>query len=210
METQAELINLVVGALEVNCYIIGDNKKNEWAIIDPGGDAEKILKIIKRKNARVKFIINTHGHPDHTGANTKIKQETNAPLYIHKSDVTLGSGVFNQLARLTGIKGSPFKPDHFLNDGDTLSLGDIVLRIIHTPGHTQGGVCLFFDKILFSGDTLFAGSIGRTDLPGGSLTALLSSIKEKLFSLPDDIIVYPGHGPQTTLGEEKSSNPFVK
>ena len=204
-----EIIPLIVGELEVNCYIIGDSKKNEWAVIDPGGDAEKILEVIREKNARVKFILNTHGHPDHTGANSKIKEKTNAPLYIHKADATLVSGLFNQLARLTGIKGSPFKPDHFLEEGDELPLGDISLKVFHTPGHTRGGICLFFDKVLFSGDTLFANSIGRTDLPGGSLSTLLSSIRKKLFSLPDDVVVYPGHGPQTTIGEEKRSNPFL-
>ncbi|MBL7170536.1 MAG: MBL fold metallo-hydrolase [Candidatus Omnitrophica bacterium] len=204
-----EIIPLIVGALAVNCYIVGDKEKNEWAVIDPGGDLEKILGVIKKKNARVKFIINTHGHPDHTGADSKIKQETGAPLYIHKADATLTTGIFNQLARLTGINGSSFKPDHFLEDGDTLSLGDISLKVLHTPGHTRGGICLFFDNVLFCGDTLFAGSIGRTDLPGGSLPTLLKSIKEKLFSLPDDVVVYPGHGPQTTLGEEKRSNPFL-
>ena len=204
-----EIIPLIVGALEVNCYIVGDKEKNEWAVIDPGGDPEKILGVIKEKNARVKFIINTHGHPDHTGADNKIKQETGAPLYIHKADATLITGIFNQLARLTGINGSSFKPDHFLEDGDTLSLGDISLKVLHTPGHTRGGICLFFDNVLFCGDTLFAGSIGRTDLPGGSLSTLLKSVREKLFSLPDDVVVYPGHGPQTTLGEEKRSNPFL-
>ncbi len=204
-----EIIPLIVGALEVNCYIVGDKEKNEWAVIDPGGDPEKILGVIKEKNVRVKFIINTHGHPDHTGADSKIKQETGAPIYIHKADATFTTGIFNQLARLTGINGSSFKPDHFLEDGDTLSLGDISLKVLHTPGHTRGGICLFFNNVLFCGDTLFAGSIGRTDLPGGSLPTLLKSIREKLFSLPDDVVVYPGHGPQTTLGEEKRSNPFL-
>lgn len=198
-----EIISLIVGELEVNCYIIGDGDRNEWAVIDPGADAEKILKVIKEKDARVKFVINTHGHPDHTGANREVMKQTGAPLYIHKADANLLSGLFTQLARLTGIKGSSSRPDHFLDEGDELSLGDIPLRVLHTPGHTRGGICLFFDRVLFSGDTLFAGSIGRTDLPGGSLPALLDSIREKLFSLPDDVVVYPGHGPRTTLGEEK-------
>ena len=204
-----EIIHLIVGTLEVNCYIVGDEAKNEWAVIDPGGDAEKILEVIKEKKVRVKFIINTHGHPDHTEACTEVKQGTGAPLYIHKADATFLSGTFNQLARLTGIKASSFKPDHFLNDGDTLSLGDISFKVLHTPGHTRGGICLFFDNVLFSGDTLFAGSIGRTDLPGGSLSTLLNSVREKLFCFPDSVVVYPGHGPQTTIGQEKSSNPFL-
>ena len=187
-----EIVNLIVGELEVNCYLVGDREKNEWLVIDPGGDEEKILEAIEKRKADIKFIINTHGHPDHTGANNIIKKETGAPLYIHKEDASLLS-----------------KPDHFLKEGDILPLGDTSLKVIHTPGHTRGGICLLAPEALFSGDTLFAGSIGRTDLPGGSLPVLLRSIRDKLFSLPENTKVYPGHGPQTTIGEEKRSNPFL-
>ena len=204
-----EIVNLIVGELEVNCYLVGDREKNEWLVIDPGGDEEKILEAIEKRKADIKFIINTHGHPDHTGANNIIKKETGAPLYIHKEDASLLSGLFTQLARLSGIKSSTSKPDHFLKEGDILPLGDTSLKVIHTPGHTRGGICLLAPEALFSGDTLFAGSIGRTDLPGGSLPVLLRSIRDKLFSLPENTKVYPGHGPQTTIGEEKSSNPFL-
>lgn len=204
-----EIITLIVGELETNCYIIGDIDKNEWAVIDPGADSEKILKIIKERNAKVKFIINTHGHPDHTGANNEIKEHTGAPIYIHRADATFLSTLFTRLGQLSGIKGSLSRPDNFLEEGEELSLGDIRLKIIHTPGHTRGGICLLCDSVLFSGDTLFAGSIGRTDLPGGSLSALVRSIREKLFSLPDEVVIYPGHGSSTTLGEEKKSNPFL-
>lgn len=204
-----DIIFLTVGLLEVNCYIIGDRFKNEWAVIDPGGDADKILEVIEDKKAKIKFIINTHGHPDHTAANAEIKKKTSAPIYIHKSDGKLLSGFFTQVAGLAGIKSSPSIPDHFLEDGDEIPLGDIKFRVIHTPGHTRGGICLFSDRTLFSGDTLFADSIGRTDLPGGSLKTLAASIKTKLFILPDDTVVFPGHGPQTTLGHEKRFNPFL-
>lgn len=204
-----EIIPLIVGLLEVNCYIVGDSKKNEWAVIDPGGDPDKIVEIIKEKDAKIKFIINTHGHPDHTAANAIIKEKTSAPIYIHRQDGKLLSTLFTSFASLTGIKGVPSKPDRLLEDGEELSLGDIKLKVIYTPGHTRGGICLFSDKILFSGDTLFAGSIGRTDLPGGSLKTLVASIKTKLFVLPDDTAVYPGHGPETTLEQEKRFNPFL-
>lgn len=204
-----EIIELVVGELDVNCYIIGEGEKNEWAVIDPGGDAEKILDVIRHRHIPVKFIINTHGHPDHTGANSRVKKATGAPLYIHKDDANMLSGLFVQLARSTGIKGASSTPDYFLKDGEELFLGDTALRIIHTPGHTRGGICILTDCAIFTGDTLFAGSIGRTDLPGGSLSTLLKSIKERLFLFPDELVVYPGHGPKTTLGEEKHHNPFL-
>lgn len=203
-----EIITLVVGELEVNCYLVGDAKKNEWLIIDPGGEGKEILETIAGKKAGIKFIVNTHGHPDHTSANNVIKKETGAPLYIHKADASFLSGLFTTMARLSGIKGASSKPDCFLKEGDTVSIGDISFKVIHTPGHTPGGICLYARGVLFSGDTLFAASIGRTDLPGGSLDNLLNSIKDKLFSLPDETMVYPGHGPRTSIAEEKNSNPF--
>ncbi|SLM29287.1 putative Hydroxyacylglutathione hydrolase [Desulfamplus magnetovallimortis] len=202
--------SLEVGPIMANCYILGCEKTKEAAVIDPGDDSDRILMTLAENKLKVKYIINTHGHFDHVGANKKMKEATGAPIMIHAEDEPMLSQL-NRAAASFGLsaENSP-GADKNLNDGDSISFGDITLNVIHTPGHSRGGVCLYTKGYLFVGDTLFAGSIGRTDLPGGDYNTLISSIKEKLFSLPDDTCVYTGHGPETTLAREKRSNPFLR
>lgn len=186
------LERIVVGPLETNCYVVGDETTGEGIVIDPGDDSSKILEVISRKNLTIRDIINTHCHSDHTGANEQIKKKTNAKILIHKEDAKYINSA-----------------DMELQEGDKINVGDIIFNVIHTPGHTEGGICLIYNNIIFSGDTLFEGGIGRTDLPGGSYRKIIDSIKNKLFSFPDKTVVYPGHGPSTTIGKEKSSNPYL-
>lgn len=198
----------VVGALEVNCFVIADEETKEGLVVDPGDDADKILDYIKKNGIKLKYVVNTHCHFDHIGGNKKIVEETGALLMIHEADLPLlerGEGS----AALWGfrIEASP-TPAQFLKDGDTFKVGKILVEVIHTPGHSPGGICLKVGNKLLSGDTLFAGGIGRTDFPGGDGYTLIKSIKEKLFTLPEGTEVYPGHGPSTTIGNEKIYNPF--
>lgn len=202
---------VVVAPLGVNCIILGCEKTGKALVVDPGGDPEKILAVVRSHKLEVSAIINTHGHFDHVGANSRIKLETDAPLMIHESDAPMLSRVA-AVAAMYGMTGenSP-QPDSMLEDGMTIKFGDCSVQVIHTPGHTPGGCCLYIeaDKKLISGDTLFADGIGRTDLPGGSTKKLIASIKNRLFVLPDDTRVYPGHGPSTTIGHEKRHNPYL-
>ncbi|MDI6869982.1 MAG: MBL fold metallo-hydrolase [Bacillota bacterium] len=184
---------LLVGVLGTNCYLVSDPESREMLVIDPGAEAERILAAIRAGGVKVAAIVNTHGHWDHIGANGEVKEATGAPLLIHEADA--------------GITSPP--ADRLLHGEEELPLGRFKLRVIHTPGHSPGSICLYLPGVLFSGDTLFAESVGRTDLPGGSLSQLVSSIREKLFVLPDETVVHPGHGPSTTVGEERSLNPYV-
>jgi hydroxyacylglutathione hydrolase len=188
-----------VGMIGTNCFIVGDLQTEEAAVIDPGFDsaseAKSILKEIKRNKFRVKFIINTHGHPDHTSGNKTLKEATGAPILIHEYDAPL---LRNPSA------------DKTIREGDIIELGEVKLRVLHTPGHSKGSIALLGADAVFSGDTLFAGGIGRYDLPGGSFEEIMSSIRNKLLILPDNLKVYPGHGPVTTIGEERRSNPFLQ
>jgi glyoxylase-like metal-dependent hydrolase (beta-lactamase superfamily II) len=201
---------LEVGPIMANCFILGCDQTLEAAVIDPGDDADRILMTLAREKLTVKYLINTHGHFDHVGANRRMKEVTGAELAIHPDDVPM----LAQLARSAASFGlsaenSP-EPDLLLNEGDTVSFGNITLKVIHTPGHSRGGICLYTPGHLFAGDTLFAGSIGRTDLPGGDYDTLIASIKQKLLNLPDDTRVYTGHGPETTIANEKRMNPFLR
>lgn len=204
------LEQLTVGPLDVNCYIIADEITKDAVCIDPGGNVDDILEVIKNDGLKLKYIINTHGHFDHIGGNEMLKQKTGARLAIHKADVSLIKDAIEQAA-FFGIKSknSP-EPDMLLKDGDVIKIGKIDANVIHTPGHTKGGVCLLVNDALFTGDTLFADSIGRTDLPGGSFDEIISSIKNELMTLSDDVKVYPGHGPSTTIGEERENNSFLR
>ena len=199
-----------VGSLGTNCYIAYSENTKKAVIIDPGGDASKIIAAINREGLSVEAIINTHGHADHVLANTKVKEATGAPLWIHGADADmLGSGARN-LSAYMGASTSCGTADRLLSDGDVLTIGDFSLKVLHTPGHTPGGISLLTEKTVFVGDTLFAESIGRTDFPGGSYSQLIHSIKTKLMTLDDDVKAYPGHGPATTIGWERRQNPFIQ
>ena len=200
---------LPVGPIMANCFIVGCQETMQAAIIDPGDEAEKILQSVADSNLEVKTIINTHGHFDHVSANKGIHAATNAPILIHALDAPMLEHISASAANWgLSAENSPV-PDRTLNDGDTIVFGNITLSVLHTPGHTPGGISLFTEGHVFVGDTLFAGSIGRTDFPGGDFTTLKSSIQDKLFTLEDDVRVYTGHGPETTIGHEKQHNPFV-
>lgn len=185
-----------VGWLSTNCYVVGCEETKEAAVIDPGMDSEReteqILNFIKQNGFHIKYIINTHGHPDHISGNTVIKQATGAPILIHENDA------------------EQVQADRKLRDGDVIQVGTFKLVVLHTPGHTKDGISLLGDKVVFTGDTLFAGSVGRTDFVGGSYEELMQSIKTKLLCLPDSFKVYSGHGPSTTIGNEKKYNPFLQ
>ncbi len=203
---------LVVGPIMANCYIIGDKASGEGAIIDPGDDPEKILRKLNGTDLMVKYILATHGHFDHTGGMKGLKAELDVDFLMHEDDLFFVRDS-KESARKWGISVEQVPdPDGYLKDGDVLKLGPTELTIIHTPGHSPGGVCIHVpgEKILFSGDTLFEGSIGRTDFREGSLEILSKSIRERLYTLPDDTKVYTGHGAKTTIGNEREHNPFVR
>jgi len=200
---------LHVGMLQTNCYIVGCEETKEGAIIDPGGDAKHILDEVKRLGLKIKYVINTHGHFDHTLANKEMVKATGAPLVIHSADapmLTQGGGAF-----FFGIMGKASPPaDMTLEGGQVLTLGNIELLVLHTPGHSPGSICLYNEEegVLFDGDVLFNMGMGRYDLPGGDYRILMDSI-QKLLALPDETTVYPGHGPSTTIGRERRNNPFL-
>jgi glyoxylase-like metal-dependent hydrolase (beta-lactamase superfamily II) len=200
---------LAVGPIMANCFVVGCNATREAAVIDPGDEANRILLALAEAKLTVKQIINTHGHFDHVGANKRMKAATGAPILIHALDAPMLS-MLSRSAAAWGMSAedSP-RPDRFVEEGDILDVGSIRFQVIHTPGHTPGGISLLADGCLFVGDTLFAGSVGRTDFPGGDFETLKSSIQKKLFVLDDDVQVFTGHGPETTIGEEKRHNPFV-
>jgi hydroxyacylglutathione hydrolase len=202
------LKTLVVGPIQANCYILGCERTRQTAVIDPGGDVEKILMALAKDNLRCVYIINTHGHFDHSAENKRLKEVTGAQLAIHRADASL---IIHQAANggMWGMKvdDSP-PPDRYVEEGDLITFGDISLKVLHTPGHSMGGISLVTDKMAFVGDTLFAGSIGRTDFPGGDYEGLIRNVREKIFTLGDDVVIYPGHGPKTTVGRERRMNPF--
>lgn len=201
---------LAVGPIMANCYILGCEETKSAAVIDPGDEADKILMALSENKLTVKYILNTHGHFDHVGANKRLKEVTGAELVIHPDDVAMLESV-NMAAASFGmsVENSP-KPDLTVNDGDTITFGNITLKVIHTPGHSPGGVSFHTDGVVFVGDTLFAGSIGRTDFPGGDFNTLIASIKNRLLVLDDDTKALTGHGPATTIGQEKQTNPFLR
>ena len=202
------LETITAGPLGVNCYLIGCEKTNAGAVIDPGDDAPIILNVIKENNLDIKYILLTHGHVDHLAHLSKLKNEINAEFLMHQEDTFLLKGLFAQ-AMMFGLPnpGKP-KPDRLLVDGEEITLGELKIKVLHTPGHSPGSVTYFVEDKLFVGDLIFAGSIGRTDLPKGDYQTLINSVETKIFTLPDETIIYPGHGPETTVGMEKATNPF--
>jgi glyoxylase-like metal-dependent hydrolase (beta-lactamase superfamily II) len=200
---------VVVGALETNCYLVYDEETRECAVIDPGADPEKIISTIADLELKPVIVINTHGHVDHIGANSDIVQKYSVPLAMHAADTgMLQVSDYIELSLLLGARNSP-APDRLLAEGDEVAVGRTSLRVIHTPGHTPGSIGFVHGGFLFSGDTLFCGGVGRTDLPGGSWKDLERSIRERILTLPEETVVLPGHGPHTTVEQERSSNPFL-
>jgi len=199
----------VVGPIETNCYVVTCPETRETVVIDPGGYDAPLAQYIEDEKLPVKYIINTHSHFDHTGGNKKIKEATGAPLLIHKAEA--GALSRTSLGLMFGMRIDKSPPaDQFIAEGDEITFGTITLKVTETPGHSPGSVTLYTDKVAFVGDALFAGSIGRTDLPGGSYNTLIQSITEKILPLGDDTIVCSGHGPETTVGQEKLYNPFLR
>lgn len=201
---------LVVGPLFSNCYIVWDEKTKEGAVIDPGDDAISILKTVEKFDINIKYILATHGHFDHVGAVAPLRREIKAEFLAHKGDFFFIEDGENAARRWDINIEQPPKPDRFIDDGDKIKIGNFHLEVIHTPGHSPGGISFLYDRMLFGGDTLFQGSIGRTDFRKGSYEEISESIKTRLYTLPDDTIVYTGHGPITTIGDEKKYNAFVR
>jgi len=193
-----------------NCYILGDESNKEGMIIDPGAGANQILNKVKDLDLEIKYIVLTHGHMDHVGALKEVKEATGVEIAIHTDDAR-----FLQIKHPSGAifhhsLQAPPPPDRLLKGGDSIDIGNLCFLVLHTPGHTPGGICLLGEGVVFSGDTLFNFGIGRTDMPGGSYSQLLNSIHTKLMVLPDETVVYPGHGPKTTVGIERQWNPFLR
>ncbi|MCK4474316.1 MBL fold metallo-hydrolase [Candidatus Bathyarchaeota archaeon] len=203
-----------VGRFLTNCYVAACEETKEAVIIDPGFDnqneAGKIFGFLNANALTSKFIVNTHGHPDHTCGNRMVKKVFAVPILIHEHDAYMLGKSSRRIARFFGLESFSPPADVLLHDGDTVKFGKVALKVLHTPGHSRGSISLLGEKVIFTGDTLFAGSIGRTDFPESSEHDMMISLRSKLATLPDYFIVYPGHGPATTIGEEKRSNPFLQ
>ncbi len=212
MSTDQQLMvrRLVVEPFMENVYIVGSQTTRECIVIDPGAEAERILSEVNLMGLTVKLIVNTHGHGDHTSGVAGVKAGTGAPYAIHQADVALLKSGSAWVRQMLKDYQPPPEPDRFLQEGDTLAVGEFSFQVLETPGHTQGGVCIYGHGALFTGDTLFQGSIGRFDTTGGNGHQLLQSIVGKLLTLPEDTLVLPGHGMHSSIGEEKQSNPFLQ
>ena len=206
---QLTIRSFAVMPFDENCYVVSDDT-GEGVVIDPGGMAKEILAYIREKKLSIKAVLDTHGHCDHIGANDAIRDETGAPLYIHKADAPMLSDMRLNLSAFMGFKALSRPAEHLLSEGDKISFGQSELEVVHTPGHTIGGVCFVGEGAAFTGDTLFAGSIGRSDFPGGSEVELIGNIKKKLLALPDETKVYSGHGPSSEIGWERQCNPYLQ
>ena len=199
-----------VGPLQCNCIVVGCEQTREALVIDPGDEVDRILQVLNHHNLRVIGILHTHAHFDHVGATKPLKEATGSPAYMHKEDLFLYEHLAQQVA-MFGLKApESTNIKHWFKEGDVVKSGTLAAQVLHTPGHSPGSVCFSLPGKLLSGDTLFAGSIGRTDLWGGSYEQIIQSIRTKLLVFPDETEVYPGHGPSTTVGREKQYNPFLQ
>jgi len=203
---------LPVGPLQCNCSIIGDEATHEAMVIDPGDDIDDIMAIINEHNLQVKQIVITHAHIDHVGGAMKLRAQTGAPILLNQNDYALVKMLDMQAAWLGMRPPGEVEIEQDLKEGTKVEAGNVSANVLHTPGHTEGSVCLYFpaEKMLIAGDTLFAGSIGRTDLPGGSYRKIMRSLHDRVLALPDETLVIPGHGPNSTIGDERVGNPFLK
>jgi len=201
-----------VGPLQCNCSVIGDEKTHEAMVIDPGDQIEGILDILRQEKLTLKQIVITHAHIDHVGGAMKLKAATGAPILMNQNDYALLKMLDMQAAWVGMRPPGDVQVDETISQGRVLRIGEISSNVIHTPGHTEGSICLYFpeEKKLIAGDTLFAGSIGRTDLPGGSMEKIMRSLHNQVMALPDETEVVPGHGSLTTIGEERETNPFLQ
>jgi hydroxyacylglutathione hydrolase len=203
---------LVVGSFTANCYIVGSSSTNKGMIIDPGAEAPTILRTVQQMGLSISLIVATHAHIDHVGALRAVQEKTGAHFALHEAEKGLLLTAPMRMLTSLGISPikSPPRPDRLLKDGDHIDIGDLHFTVLYTPGHSADGICLSGHGVVFSGDTLFNLGIGRTDFPGMSYKRLLKSIHEKLMVLPDETTVYPGHGPPTTVGNERRGNPFLQ
>lgn len=206
------LKSLVVGAFATNCYVVGSSSTGKGMIIDPGANARAILTAVQEAGLSISLIVITHAHIDHVGALRAVHEKTGARFALHEAEKSLMLAAPMRMLTSLGLTPlkSPHKPDRLLKDGDGIDVGDLHFEVLYTPGHSSGGVCLLGHGVVFSGDTLFNCGIGRTDPPGGNYDRLMKSIREKLMVLPDETVVYPGHGPPTTIGAERRGNPFLR
>lgn len=205
-----KILRIPAGIYAANCYIIYSDTSKEGIVVDPGGDVDVILNKIKDEELKVKYIILTHGHGDHIGGVLELKKALDVPVLIHEMDKELLIDGNKNLSSTMAMGSIEIEPDILVKDGDIIEFGDLKGEIIHTPGHTLGGISIKVGDSLITGDTLFAGSIGRTDLLGGDFDTIISSIKNKLLNYPDETKVYPGHGPSSTIGKERMTNPFLR
>ena len=203
------LKRMVLNPFGTNCYIVGSDSTREGMVIDPGGDGQEILRQVGELGLDIKYIVLTHGHIDHIGAVKEVKEGTGAEFCVHSSETRLIQE--RPLGSIVGLQYPVIpEPDRWLNGGDSIDIGDLHFLVLHTPGHSPGGICLLGEGVVFSGDTLFNYGIGRTDLPGSSYSELMNGIHTKLMVLPDNTVVYPGHGPESTIGAERRGNPFLR
>jgi len=200
---------LTVGLLQVNCYVVWDRDTREALVIDPGGDADKIVELLRHYDLNLKRIVNSHSHFDHVDAVRPLQEETNAPFYIHRDGRELLASAQIRAAQFGLRVDDPPEPDGFVEEGEEFRIGQTQFTVRHTPGHSPDGICLVTADAVFTGDTLFAGGIGRYDIPGSSLDDLVHSLRTVLLALPDELAVYPGHGPASSIAIERAHNPFL-